>query len=80
MIDAARKFINRVMEEEDLRDRLICAENNEAREQILEQEGLVFSFAEFDEAYSSEIASSQTGERADEVAQVRLWWEMLLQS
>ncbi len=80
MISDARNFINQAMEDKDLRGKLVRADTNDQRELILVEEGFDFSFAEFDEAYHSELASSQTPQRADDLAQLRVWWEMLLQS
>lgn len=73
----ARKFIRRVMEDDDLRDRLNMAADESARIEALADEGLRFSLDEFEEAWRNELTKCQTEEKADQLADLNQWWQLL---
>ena len=79
-VNDARKFINSVPRNHELRGMLNRCESHEQLQTVLENNGFKFNFDEFVEAWSSEVADSQTKERHDEFNDLRMWWELLNRS
>lgn len=79
-IQNAIDFIRQGQQDKDLRTRLVRADTNLARQEILDHENLKFSPEEFEEAYSLTLFKCQHQEDADALNAFRLWWVMLYRS
>lgn len=77
-IGRAKQFILRGMADSDLRRRLLKAEDSAALTSILEQEQLLFSDHDFDEAYHNLLTQCQLEEQAGQLKEFRVWWQMAL--
>ncbi len=73
----ARKFINSISVNPELRKALNGADNTAEVDLLLGENGFKFDAVQFMEAWSSEAAKSPTKERHDELNEIRMWWEML---
>lgn len=72
-----RKFIQLAMSDAELRKEINSAEDREARMALLQAKGLSFTDAEFGEGYRSLLVESQTEQAADQLKELKLWWELL---
>ena len=73
----ARKFIGAVPVNPELRKGLNQCGNPGELKGLLEENGFKFDSAEFVEAWSSEVAKSQTTEQHEQFNEIRMLWEML---
>lgn len=78
-IGNALTFIKRGQTDSELRQRLNSASDLHARDAVLSDEHLVFSPFEFDEAYHHQLTLCQTVEAADQLAEFKMWWDILSQ-
>ncbi len=76
-VNDARRFIHSIPENHGLRTMLNQCENHEEIQILLGKNGFKFNSDEFVEAWSSEVANSQTKECHDEFNDLRMWWELL---
>ena len=76
-IGNALKFIDRGRDDKALRDRLNGAADMAACENLLSQEGLMFTAHDFDEAFHHRLTLCQEEDEADQIREFRMWWEML---
>lgn len=76
----AQRFVRRMMTDTDLRKRLNKASDHESRQVILREEELAFTEHEFDEGFRNMLVNCQTYERAEDLQQIRMWWELLRKS
>lgn len=79
-IQNAINFIKQGQHDNDLRTRLVKADNSQARQEILDQNDLIFTPEEFEEAYSLTLFKCQHQENADALMAFRMWWLMLSRS
>ena len=73
----ARKFIGAVPVNPELRKGLNRCGSSEDIKMLLGEKGFKFDSAEFVEAWSSQVAKSQTKECHDAFNEIRMWWELL---
>ncbi len=73
----AKKFINAVPVNQELRKGLNRCGSSEEIKMFLGENGFKFDSDEFVEAWSSQVAKSQTKERHDEFNGIRMWWELV---
>ncbi len=78
-IGNALNFIKKGLADGPLRDRLNSADNCEAMQEVLTEEGLVFSPQEFEDAINSLLVKCQSAEAADQLREFQMWWQMLEQ-
>ena len=76
-VQNAINFISRGLEDNSLRDRLNTSDTCEERDEILSGEHLLFSGAEFDEAYHFRLTQCQEQEDAEHLKEFKLWWDLL---
>lgn len=76
-IGNAQTFIRTVQTDKDLRKALNQAPDGEARQAVLAEHGLTFTAPEFGDGFRSLLIQCQTEDAADEIRQIKLWWEML---
>ena len=67
------------MSEPLLRDQLNGAKSIEEATAVLDEESLLFTADEFDEAYNNLLTLCQFEEQADQLEELKKWWELLLQ-
>jgi hypothetical protein len=79
-IDNALTFIKRGLEDSDLRGRLNAAGSLPEIDQVLAEEGLLFSACDFDEAFHHQLTQSQAMETAEQLKEFKLWWDLLFQT
>lgn len=79
-IQNALNFIRQGQHDKELRDSLVKADTNQARQEILDQHNLIFTPEEFEEAYSLSLFKCQHQEDADALMAFRMWWIMLYRS
>ncbi len=79
-IQNALTFIKRGQKEQRLRHQLVRARKKETLERIFARENLIFSRAEFEEAYSLSLFKCQDPGEADALMAFRMWWVMLERS
>lgn len=79
-IGNALTFIRRGQHDNALRRRLVEASGMADMEAALAKEELVFSGAEFEEAYSLSLFKCQTQGEADALQAFRMWWVLLVRS
>lgn len=77
-IGNALKFIKKGLVDDPLRKRLNNASGLPELEQVLSENGLVFSAHEFDEAFNSRLVQCQEEEDASQLREFKLWWDFLL--
>ncbi|MBI9090957.1 MAG: Nif11-like leader peptide family natural product precursor [Desulfobacterium sp.] len=73
----AKTFITGIQENQDLRKGLNRCKSSEEIKTLLGENGYKFNAAEFVEAWSSQVATSQTKECHDAFNEIRMWWELL---
>jgi len=79
-IQNAINFIRRTEHDHDLRSKLVKADTSQIRQKILDQNDLIFTPEEFEEAYSLTLFKCQHQEDADALMALRMWWIMLYRS
>jgi len=79
-IQHALDFIKQGLADEALRHRLVKTEGKEALKAVLEAEDLIFSPAEFEEAYSLTLFKIQKEGDAHALMAFRMWWTLLERS
>ncbi|WDP92504.1 MAG: hypothetical protein HUN04_23380 [Desulfobacter sp.] len=79
-IKNALNFIKLGLGDENLRHRLLKANGREGCNAELAKENLVFSQAEFEEAYSLTLFNCQRPEDAESLMEFRMWWTILVRS
>ena len=79
-IQNALSFIRQGQHDNDLRSKLVKADTRRTRQKILDQNDLVFTPEEFEEAYSLSLFKCQHQEDADALMAFRMWWIMLCRS
>lgn len=79
-IQNALNFIRQAQHDNDLRSKLVKADTSLTRQEILDQNDLVFTPEEFEEAYSLTLFKCQHQEDADALNAFRMWWIMLYRS
>ena len=73
----AKAFIRRGMKDSGLRARLNAAPSLQVRDEILAEEDLLFSTADFEEACRNQLTECQTQGAADALNEFKLWWDLL---
>ena len=76
-IGNALRFIEQGLHDAALRRQLNTASDTAQREEILGEEKLMFSAAEFEEAYTHRLTQCQAEEEADQIKEFRMWWSLL---
>ena len=76
-IGDALAFIKRSLSDSELRKRLNGAESKAELQQILAEELISFDPNEFDEAYNHKLTECQEEEEADQLKELKLWWDLL---
>ena len=76
-VNDAKKFIHSIPENHELRSMLNRCKSSDEIQTLLGENGFEFNSDEFVEAWSKEVADSQTKERHDEFNELRMWWELL---
>jgi hypothetical protein len=76
-IGKAKTFIRRAMTDSEMRSRLNAAPSIQVRDDILAAENLLFSPAEFEDAYRHQLTECQNEETAGELKEFKLWWDYL---
>ena len=78
-IGNALNFIERGLEDRALRERLNGAASAAELQSVLDDEKLVFSAHDFDEAYHHRLTQCREAEAADRLKEFKLWWDLLNQ-
>lgn len=78
-IGNAIKFIKRSFSDADLRGRLNEAASKNELDQILAEEFISFSGHDFDEAYNHKLTECQEEEMAEQIKELKQWWDILNQ-
>jgi len=78
-IGNALNFIQRGLEDSPLRKRLNLAASLSEIHRILADEGLIFSYHDFDEAFHKRLVKCQELEMAEELKEFKIWWDLLFQ-
>lgn len=73
----ALSFIKRCLNDADLRGRLNGAVSRDDLDLILANEFLTFSASDFNEAYNHKLTECQEAEEAEQLKELKLWWELL---
>ena len=79
-IQNALEFIRRGQQDKALRRRLVKTDGKDALEAALAEEGLGFTQAEFEEAYSLSLFKCQEYGEAEALMAFRMWWNLLVRS
>lgn len=79
-IQNALNFIRQGQHDSDFRNKLVNADTSRTRQEILDQNDLIFTPEEFEEAYSLSLFKCQHQEDADALTDFRMWWIMLYRS
>ena len=78
-IGNALAFISRSLDDAGLRESLNGAANKNEIDQILAKESLTFSANDFDEAYNHKLTECQEEDEAEQLKELKLWWNLLMQ-
>lgn len=78
-IGNAIKFIKMGLYDSKLRNSLNSASSLSELHNILENEKLIFSVDDFDEAFHHSLSQCQEEEQAEQLKEFKLWWELLSQ-
>jgi len=73
----AKTFITGIPVNQDLRKGLNLCGSSEEIKTLLGKNGFKFNAAEFAEAWSSQVAKSQTKECHDAFNEIRMWWKLV---
>ena len=76
-VSKAKIFIKRGMSEDGLRQRLNRATDLKTLGAVLEDETLLFSDMEFEEAFTIKLTQCQEAEQAGALNEFRMWWGLL---
>lgn len=76
-IGSAKKFIDQVQIDDDLRRELNRAGSYEVLMERLEAKGFSFSSAEFEDAFNNKHVNCQFQEQANQLQEMKAWWELL---
>ncbi|MBN2341113.1 MAG: hypothetical protein JXX29_04025 [Deltaproteobacteria bacterium] len=76
-IGNAKKFIDQAQVDDDLRRTLNGAETFTELTDRLETLGMTFSAFDFEEAFNNKLVSCQFQEQADQLQELKMWWQML---
>ncbi len=76
-IGDALAFIKRSLSDASLRAKLNGAGSKEELEKILAEELLSFNPDEFDDAFNHKLTECQEEEDADQLKELKLWWDLL---
>ena len=79
-IESARKFLVLASRNPQWVQSLNSAGSTQELEAMLAEQGLSFTYHEFDEAYSNILTKCQFPAQADELEQVRIWYDMLIEA
>jgi len=79
-IQNAINFIRQAQHDHDLKNKLVKADTSQIRQEILDQNDLIFTPEEFEEAYSLTLFKCRHQEDADALMAFRMWWIMLYRS
>jgi hypothetical protein len=79
-IGNALTFITRGLIDSALRERLNGALNASELQNLLDNEKLLFSANDFDEAFYHRLTQCQEAEEADQIKELKMWWDLLSQS
>lgn len=77
-IDSARKFFVLASQNPDWVQKLNTANSKAQLEEMLANDGLVFSYHDLDEAYGNILTKCQFPAQAESLQQIRNWYDMLL--
>ena len=77
-IGNAKSFIKRGMADSELRKSLNRTTNRTQLNQILAEQHLKFSLAEFNDAYTNTLINCQFEEDANLLKEYKMWWDLLL--
>ena len=75
-IGKAKQFIQRGMQDSDLRARVLASSSGAPMKAILVEEDLIFSDHDFDEAFNNLLTQCQSQDQADQLREFRMWWLM----
>ena len=70
-------FIERALEDRELRELLNAAPDAQTLDCILVDENISFSAGEFDEAYHHRLTKCQAEEEANQLNGFKMWWDLL---
>ncbi len=76
-IGNALAFIKRSLTDSVLRDRLNGASDKEEFDRVLAEELLNFSAHDFDEAFYRKLTECQAVDEAEQLKELKLWWDLL---
>lgn len=76
-IGNALGFIKRGLYDNELRDRLNRIESAKELQEVMTEEGMIFSAHEFENAVNSLLVKCQHIEHASRLKDFQMWWEML---
>jgi hypothetical protein len=76
-IGNALGFIERGLHDTNLRKRLNAASSTDECERVLSDENLCFSPHDFDEAFHHRLTKCQIEEEADQIKELKMWWDLL---
>jgi len=76
----ALKFIERGLRDSALRNSLNSAADLSELQSILDDEKLIFSANDFDEAFHYRLILCQEEEEADQIKEFKMWWYLLSES
>ena len=78
-ISNALAFINRGLEDSNIREQLNSTSSSEEMNQVLKKENFSFTREDFDTAFYQKLTECQETEDADQVKEFRMWWDLLFQ-
>ena len=76
----AKSFIKRGMADPELRKRLNRTSTRTQLNRILTEQSLMFSFSEFNDAYTNTLIQCQFEDDANRLKAFRMWWDLLFMS
>lgn len=78
-IGNALTFIDRGLEDKELRMLLNAASSPLELNQILDRNNLTFSSQEFSEAFNNRLTKCQIEEDAEQIKEFKMWWDLVCQ-
>ena len=79
-IGNALAFIERGLRDSALRNRLNSVSNAAELQNVLDDEKLMFSAHDLDEAFNHRLIQCQEEEEADQIKEFKMWWSLLSQN
>jgi hypothetical protein len=76
-IGNALTFIKRSLNDSVLRERLNGASSKKELGRVLAEEFISFSAHDFDEAYNHKLTECQENDEAEQLKELKLWWDLL---